>query len=266
MTPMKLLVSGAGDLGMRVARLFAASGTALLASEIFCETRSRKSHARIKSEGFSVKCIDDVPVVADSLIVSFPPSDHYLRDLSAALKQWNRRGCGLMVSSTGVYLENQGNLVDEASPVDQQSVIVAAENLARSQGLHIVRMAGLYDRHTGPQIYWQKKQDQEKKALDSDGEGYINLIHRDEAAEALVRVLQSSSNTTPELWNLSDGYPLSRKMIAEAWAQYLQLPACTFSGYSANSKSGKKVNCDKFQKAFAWKLHGGFLEFLKKLK
>ena len=85
-------------------------------------------------------------------------------------------------SSTGVYDVTDGSWVDEETPLDRDSergrVLAAAEDVARAAGGTVVRFSGLYgpDRLVGDRYL--------------DGArvpaGYLNLLHRDDAASALV--------------------------------------------------------------------------------
>ncbi|WP_256287937.1 NAD-dependent epimerase/dehydratase family protein [Halobellus inordinatus] len=95
-------------------------------------------------------------------------------------------------SSTGVYGDHGGDFVDEETPIEPTTektrVLAAAERVAREEtaaaGIDgtVARFAGLY----GPDRY----------RLDSylEGpvtEGYLNMVHRDDAAGAVAFLLES---------------------------------------------------------------------------
>ncbi|MFB6280852.1 MAG: SDR family oxidoreductase [Haloferacaceae archaeon] len=93
-------------------------------------------------------------------------------------------------SSTGVYGDHGGDWVDEATPTDPTTektrVLAEAERVARSapqdHGFDgtVVRLAGLY----GPDRY------RLDRYLEGPvTEGYLNMIHRDDAAGAIAHLL-----------------------------------------------------------------------------
>ncbi|MFB6218695.1 MAG: SDR family NAD(P)-dependent oxidoreductase, partial [Halobacteriaceae archaeon] len=91
-------------------------------------------------------------------------------------------------SSTGVYGDHGGDWVDEETPVaattPKTEVLVEAERVARESGLDatVVRFAGLY----GPGRY------RLERYLDGPVvEGYLNMLHRDDAAGVLRFVLEA---------------------------------------------------------------------------
>src|SRR4051812_21514746 len=94
MTSYDLLIVGAGRLGARIAALHR-SGT------VFEETS--KHHAG--------------EVTARSVVFALPPSalEKDPGALERALERWSGTGVFLLVSSTGVYAEEQGGVVTETS-------------------------------------------------------------------------------------------------------------------------------------------------------
>ncbi|WP_254543359.1 SDR family oxidoreductase [Halomarina pelagica] len=94
-------------------------------------------------------------------------------------------------SSTGVYGDHGGDRVDEETPIDPTTektrVLAAAERVAREEAAErgiegtVVRFAGLY----GPERY------RLRRYLEGPvTEGYLNMIHRDDAAGVLRFVLE----------------------------------------------------------------------------
>nr|WP_276414123.1 SDR family oxidoreductase [Halomicroarcula sp. XH51] len=94
-------------------------------------------------------------------------------------------------SSTGVYGDHGGDWVDETTPLAPQTekteVLAAAERVARerpaARGGHgtVARFAGLY----GPERY------RLERYLDGPvTEGYLNMVHRDDAAGAVRFLLE----------------------------------------------------------------------------
>jgi hypothetical protein len=252
-----LLIAGAGDLGLRVALYFKKHPQlieGLRPNGIWCQTRGVSRHAEILAAGFGP--LTGVPPTDTShLLIAFPPGPNYVQDVARALDSWNTEGPGLLVSSVGVYSETSGGVVDESSPLDPNSALVAAESLALERGAHVLRLAGLYSESRGPQIFWKTQ-----SSSASWAGGLINLIHRDDAAEVAARLLASS--LSPSIWCLSDGTPLSREEIDRAWSARHSLPKIRFTAPSG--PLGKRVCSNKIRSALDWKPRWlSFVEFAR---
>jgi len=95
----------------------------------------------------------------------------------------------IYTSSTGVYGDHGGAWVDEGTPIDpttaKTEVLAEAESVALSGGIDgtVVRFGGLY----GPDRY--------RLARYIEGpvtEGYLNMIHRDDAAGVVAHLLEAA--------------------------------------------------------------------------
>jgi|GEM_PF-6028048 len=253
MTTAALLVSGAGDLGLRVALKLAQ--TSLSPASICCETLSNRRHPKILGAGFRAKTTHDPAVAAERLIVAFSPSEDYEAEVSRALASWTRQGPALLVSSIGVFPQNDASLVDESSPVDEGLALVRAERIALSNGAHVIRLAGLYDAQRGPHVYWESR-----KVQNSWSEGLVNLVHRADAAEACAQLL--FSDQAPGIWCLSDGAPLSRAQISDAWSKFKTCEPTQFVG--RQGPQGKRVSSQKIRDALGWTPRWkSFLDFVE---
>lgn len=114
-------------------------------------------------------------------------------------------------SSTAVYGHRGGDWVDETSPEEPMNarhrLLVAGERTVREAGGTVVRLAGLY----GPG----------RLRLDAyldDAEvesGYTNLIHRDDAATAMMHAARSDD----DLYVAVDDEPADRHEMARWLAQ-----------------------------------------------
>jgi nucleoside-diphosphate-sugar epimerase len=120
-------------------------------------------------------------------------------------------------SSTGVYGDHDGAWVDEGTPIepttDKTEVLAEAERLAieRPTGCDgtVARYAGLY----GPDRY--------RLARYVEGpvtEGYLNMVHRDDAAGA-VRYLLTEGLARGEVVNVVDDEPVAKWSFADWLAE-----------------------------------------------
>lgn len=250
-----LLVSGCGDLGLKfLKKVTQKTGVAQklgLENGIVAETKTSKKHPLFAQMRLQAKLAGHEAIQCDHLLIAFPPSESYASDVERALAQWNGKGVCVLLSSTGVYSEDSASLINEDASLKSESVLVEAEKAALDKGAQVLRLGGLYDRHNGPHLYWQKQ-----GLLKTNPEGWINLLHRDDAAEALVKVFLSehSKRTPARAWNVSDGQPMTRGKIVENWNQTLaesvriDVPPVRI----VDSGLGKKVDPSDFMKHFSW--------------
>ncbi|MFB6117966.1 SDR family oxidoreductase [Halosegnis sp.] len=130
-------------------------------------------------------------------------------------------------SSTGVYGDHDGAWVDESTPIDptteKTAVLAEAERIATEyaaeHGLDgtVARFAGLY----GPDRY----------RLDRYLEGpvtagYLNMIHRDDAAGAVAFLLGADGTPveSPDVVNIVDNEPVSKHAFADWLADACGVP------------------------------------------
>lgn len=254
-------IAGAGDIGLRVLRRLLQSGRCpgLEPAHCICETRSSQKHSMYLSMGLRVQTAgDSSDIAADNLLVSFPPSTDYVSQVKRALGRWNRQGKAVLVSSTTVYQESSGDWVNEESPL-RDGPIPEAEALFLKAGGHVVRLAGLYDSMRGPHVFWQAKPE-----IETDGNGWVNLIHRSDAAHFIGELLMHSQDFDPRVWHLSDGTPLKRKQIAEIWAEFQEVEAPKFLAIEGDL--GKRVDSKKSRDRLGWvPRFSSFGEFVQSL-
>ena len=123
-----------------------------------------------------------------------------LRNALGWLEQRGQRPKRLFfVSSTGVYGQHEGELIDETSPTEPGGytgrVMLEAEQLALDSGLPAtrVRFGGLYE----PTRPWLQNQVRAGLRVERDPPQYSNRIHRDDAAGLLAFLLQADAHGKP---------------------------------------------------------------------
>lgn len=216
-----LVVVGAGVLG----RLAAQEWQELHPGgcEVLGVTRTRPDEEReaaMNAEGIthryrsdieaSVRCGKRWPYV----LFSASPSgnDDYAAAVESALDYWDKKAPGgrfVFTSSAGVYTEQDGGVVTEASPVGsgpRSEKLLAAEKAVLAAGGCVVRLAGLYLEQRGAHNYWLT---QEEIAQRPDG--LINQVHYRDAANAAVAALLRGS--AGGVYVAADDKPLTREQI-----------------------------------------------------
>lgn len=166
-------------------------------------------------------------------------------------------------SSTSVYAVD-ADWVDESAPLVQLSptgeILRAAEVLleewpqGQSVRTIILRLAGIY----GPARH--RLLDQVRlgaRELSGRGDSFLNLIHRDDAAGALLAVLQAP--TARGVFNCCDGQPATRAEITAWLAGRLGLPEPVWSGPSSENRlfrgegPNRRISSHKLQQATDWR-------------
>ncbi|MCC9605801.1 SDR family oxidoreductase [Blastopirellula sp. JC732] len=232
------LIFGCGYVGLRAANRWHAQG-----DEVFAVTRSADRAALLAEGGLRPIIADvtdenslvDLPSV-DTVLFAVgydrsagkPIEDVYVAGLAKVLDHLPT-SCGrlIYVSSTGVYGDAGGQVVDEQTPCDPQrsggKACWAAEELLRAdprwQQKHVsLRLAGIY----GPGRIPRAKEIAAQIPIPTPGEGALNLIHVDDAVETVM--LTASHPSPKSLYVISDGHPVERTEYYAQIARSLNAP------------------------------------------
>jgi nucleoside-diphosphate-sugar epimerase len=184
---------------------------------------------------------------------------HLLTWLSAAPPQRF-----VYTSSTSVYGQTDGSLVDETSPTlpgtDSARVLVETEQLLltafrdRALAVNVLRLAGIYGPGRG---YWLKQFLKGEARIEGDGSRFLNMIHRDDVAGAVIAVLRKGH--AGEIYNLVDAEPVSQITCFQWLAQRLgrELPPRVSEDEETLRKRGmtnKRVSNRKMREALGYSL------------
>lgn len=145
----------------------------------------------------------------------------YVRTLQHLLEAFSPR-FAVFTSSTSVYPQNDASNVTEESPVGGSltgEILLEAERLALEAGGAVVRLGGIYG--PGRSRFIDAVRSGEPLPHGA-AEAFINLIHRDDAAQALFHV---GSERLAGIFNAVDDAPLRRGDLAASLAAIFHLPA-----------------------------------------
>jgi len=135
----------------------------------------------------------------------------YLEGLRRVLGLWKPERI-IFVGSTSVYAQTDGSVVTEESPAEPDRetgrILLEAEGLALSSGGSVARLSGIYG--PGRSVLLRKFLSGEA-VLEEGGGRWINQIHRDDAAEALVCLADPS--TPPGIYNVTDDTPATQSAL-----------------------------------------------------
>jgi nucleoside-diphosphate-sugar epimerase len=221
--PPTRLVVGCGYLGERVARRWLAAGDRVVAI-----TRRPARAAELAALGIE-------PLVADVTAAGFPTvalpevatvfwgvgfdraagtthHDVHVRGLGRLLDALPGGPRVILSSSTGVWGEADGRVVDESTPAhptrEAGRVLLEAESLLRThrRGPGVaLRFAGLYGPGRLPRIADLRA----GAPIAADPDSWLNLIHVDDAAD-IVCLVAAAAGPRP-LYVVSDGRPVRRR-------------------------------------------------------
>jgi nucleoside-diphosphate-sugar epimerase len=153
----------------------------------------------------------------------------------------------LYVSSTGVYGDAAGQVVDEDSPCrpgrEGGRACLAGERLLASHPLGsrtvILRLGGLY----GPGRILRAEALRRGEPIDAPAAGHLNLIHVEDAAAIVILADQKAA--AGRVYNVVDGHQVQRADYFRELARLLGAPPPRFSPPSADSASARRAQENK---------------------
>ena len=261
-TATSTLIFGCGYLGERVARRLIERG-----DPVHATTRNPERAEELARLGIK-------PVIADvtqpATLKDLPPVDRvlycvgfdrkagksirevYVDGFRNALDAIGRDlpGCRVIyASSTGVYGGNDGNWVDETSPVDPQTdsgqACWDAEQAMTGhevgqRGGAILRFAGLY----GPDRIMRRESLQRGEPVVGNPDKFLNFIQIDDAAAVTVQMLDEGTGPL-DLFLVSDGKPVVRSQFYATVAELLHAPPPRFESPEPGSPVALREDSNK---------------------
>ncbi|WP_253736282.1 SDR family oxidoreductase [Halohasta salina] len=225
----RVVILGCGYIGIELGRQLTAAG-----HDVVGVRRSDEGAAAIEDAGFTAHRADltdpdDIAGLPDADWLVFAASsggrdaeaarEIYVTALADAIDEYGSRADPpdrlVYTSSTGVYGDHDGEWVDESTPLepttDKTRVLAEAERVARQrsaeQGIDgtVARFSGLY----GPDRYRL-----ERYIKGPVTEGYLNMVHRADAAGAVVYLL-TADRARDEVVLVTDDEPVDKWTFAD---------------------------------------------------
>lgn len=212
---MHLLLIGHGYLGKAVAGRFHAAGWQVTATSL--------------SGGDGTRALDVSSALAVADLGADIPAPHAIIHCAAtnrggpeAYQRIYLDGCRhlltafptsslLFVSSSSVYAQTDGSSVTEDSPTtpDRETgrLLLESERLVLATRGCVARLAGIY----GPErSVILAKFLAGQAAIEEDGRRFLNQIHRDDAARALLHLVNLGDAARGGIFNVCDSSPISQ--------------------------------------------------------
>jgi len=249
----RLIVVGAGYVGGELARRAAGLGM-----QVTALTRNAAQGAVLHAAGIKVVTAD---LAGEEWHREINPEAHYVVNCVSSgggglegyrhsyvagmqsLLRWaaaGRIGTVLYTSSTSVYPQGDGAVIDETAPTgadnDRAALLVETEELLRSsraaEGWFILRIAGIY----GPGRHHLLEQLRAGGVLPGVGLHRLNLAHRDDICAAILATLSAGSDLKDEVFNVADDAPATKQEVASWLAAQLGRPEPRFDPAMASAR------------------------------
>lgn len=225
----KVLVVGAGYLGGEVVRVFRAAGWDAQGASLGggegllpCDV----------SDEDSVSALPDADAVVHCAASGRGGEDAYRRVYLEGCRNLLRRFPAaklVFTSSSSVYAQQGGELVTEESETipDRATgeILLEAEKVFLNAGGVVARLAGIYG--PGRSVLLGKFLDGEA-VIEEDGRRFINTIHRDDAAQAILHLISLSPFPAGEIFNVADSVTMTQLEVYQGLADVFGkgLPPC----------------------------------------
>ena len=239
---LKIAVLGCGYVGAEFARQARAAG-----HDVLGIVRSEASRDKLRAEGLAAEAFDlqagdwsllpkrfDAVVYAASTGGGGPEAYALAYDIGVKRAlAWARdvgARCFVFTSSTGVYRQDDGGVVDETSPVGgaptadailggEQAVLTAGFATAR-----VLRFGGLYGPGRHHLVDQLRRGD---NVIGGRVDHFINYLHRDDAASSILAAIVSGP-AGARVYNVCDGNPVTKEALAKWIAVRLGQPSPVF--------------------------------------
>ena len=229
----EVLIIGCGFLGETAAELFSARGNRVLGL-----VRSETSRSALAGLSWEVAACDvtdsdsvarlnprlrGVPLAIYAVSAGHGGAETYAEvyreGLRRVMDQW-RPVRTIFVSSTSVYGQNDGSWVNEESPTlperETGRILLQAEELALAAGGSVARLSGIY----GPgRSMLLKKFLAGEAVLEEGGHRWLNQIHREDGASALLSIGDPAAPSG--IYNVTDDTPVTQRELYGWLANFL---------------------------------------------
>ena len=219
--------------------------------------------ANLQDENWHVELDSVQDFVVNCVGASSPDADGYIQsyvDGQDSVVKWLANGkvnSLVFTSSCSVYPQTGKRLVDETASCNGVSekggLLLAAEQkcfpppqtVRRS---FILRLAGLY----GPGRHLLLNKVKSSEQFDGNADRVLNLIHRDDAVNAVLSCLEADDSNIGRIYNVSDGSHASRGQIANWLAHQSNSSEPTFKEDDEEGTPNRKISNNRILDELSW--------------
>lgn len=260
----RVLIAGCGYVGEAAANAFHQQGWGVEGW-----TATPESAAKLSARPYPVRAVD----VTDHRAVSAASGEfdvviHCVSSRGGGEEQYRRlyfegaqnllgtfpRATLLFTSSTSVYAQTDGSVVDEGSPAEPRNekgkILRQAEELVLAAGGIVVRLGGIH----GPHRSFFLTRLLEGRTPPEGNDRLINQIHRDDIVSALLVLADRRADCRGEVFNVVGDQPVKASDAYEWLSTRLRKPLVSDVGDARQRKRGdgnKQVSNRKLR-ALGW--------------
>jgi len=254
--PEKLLILGCGDIGLRLVRTLSVEGYSVIGIRRQVHSYSSTNFVYRQADLYQASALQLLleQEQPDIIVITMTPGERsdqgyqqayvqtcdYLIQHLRLLNQKPR--LILFVSSTAVYAQDDGSLVDEFSITEPDTFsgkrLLEAERILQASEFPvcIVRFSGIY----GPGR--ERLINQVKSGKISVSSAYTNRIHADDCARVLAHLIEKQKTSTiDDLYLATDSCPETLHQVHVWLADQLNIKNPILS-VEANERGNKKVS------------------------
>ncbi|HSP45560.1 MAG TPA: NAD-dependent epimerase/dehydratase family protein [Chthoniobacterales bacterium] len=222
----RILIAGCGYVGEAVANAFHERGW-----EVEGWTERAESAAKLSQRPYAVRAVDVTdPHAVSNASGEFDVVIHCVSSRGGDEKQYQRlyfdgaknlltafpRAALLFTSSTSVYPQTDGSIVDESSPADPRhgkgKILRETEDLVLAAGGIVARLGGIH----GPRRSSFLTRFLERRTAVEENDRFINQVHRDDIVSALILLVGRRAETGGGIFNVVGDRPIKAK-AAHDW-------------------------------------------------
>ena len=246
---MRILIAGCGDVGNVLAELLLQRGHIVYGLKRDVSSLPEGVEP-IQADLTKPSTLENLPADIDGLVFMPTPGSrdqaayeavfiNGLKNLWAAMYQ--EPGRTLLVSSTAVFGQSDGSLVNEATSPEPArfngEVLLEMERLGHGYTEHLVvaRISGIYGPGREGLIHLAGSEGLE---VQQTPPFFTNRIHRDDAAAALLHLL--TIEDPQDLYIVSDDLPAARYEVL-SWLAAKLGKAAPYGRVDENARRGKRV-------------------------
>ena len=246
----RILIAGCGYVGEAAANLFHGQQW-----EVEGWTGSAQSAARLSNRPYPVRSVDiadraAVPVVSGQFDVVVQCASTSGGDVEAYRRLYLEAARNLMeafprstllfTSSTSVYAQKEGTVVDESSLAEPASekgkILRETEELVLASGGIVARLGGIH----GPgRSFFLSKFLEGTAIVDPNDRRLINQVHRDDIVSALLLLVERRSECEGEIFNVVGDEPIRAREAYEWLSLRLERPLPLPIGSAPERKRGE---------------------------
>ena len=226
---LKIAVLGCGYVGAEFARQARAAG-----HDVLGVVRSAASRDKLRGEGIAAEAFDihggewaSLPSRFDAVVYAASTGGGGPDAYALAYDDGVRRALAwagsvgaqsfVFTSSTGVYRQDDGVVVDETSPVGgapTADAILCGERAVMASGFakaRVLRFGGLYGPGRHHLVDQLRRGD---NVIGGRVDHFINYLHRDDAASSVLAAITDGPQCA-RVYNVGDGHPVTKETLAK---------------------------------------------------